>query len=417
MLKIFISFIFILTNTLDATTIYDSVSDAVKNSHKLKTQEIEIKIKQEYIKKAKANNMPIVDVNAYHKIEKTEFEKLETTTANSTNYAITLKQNIYNGFYDKNSIEAAKKDLEIEIIELQKVKQEVIYGAIIAHIQLLNSKNILLITQDTIKQYKSLLRIADKKSLYGDKIDQLEVSLRIEETKMRELNLLKDYNLKIGDYQKAVGERAKDLNYNIKFKNYLVKELSQLDFNKINSDILQKALEIQKSYYLIEQSNSKFLPTVNLELTAYKAEPLVQTEVITDNQYSAQVVVSYNLYNGGRDTIDKEINKLKKLKLITQQYDLADDISNSYLENYTKFKYSEKSKHTINRYIKKSKKKYYTYQKIFKMSSQKTILDMITAISTLANAKENKFQNISDKIISYATILLLQSKLSKRILK
>jgi adhesin transport system outer membrane protein len=417
LIKISILLTFILINILNATTIYDTINDAIKNSYKIKTQEIEIKIKQEYIKKAEANNMPTVDLNLYHKIEKTEFEKLDTVTANSTNYAITLKQNLYNGLYDKNSIEIAKKDLEIEIIELEKITQELIYDAIIAHIQLLNSKNILLITQDTLKKYESLLCIADKKSLYGDKIDQLEVSLRVEETKMRELNLLKDYDLKVANYQKVIGEKAKNLNYNIKFKNYLVKKLSQLNLRKNNSDILQQALQIEKSYYLIEQSNSKFLPTLNLELTAYKTEPLVETKVITDNQYSAQLVVSYNLYNGKRDTIDKEINKLKSLKLITQKHDLIDDISNRYLENYKKFKYSKKSESIINRYIKKTEKKYYTYQKLFQMSSKKTILDMITAISTLANAKENKFQNISDKIISYINLLLLQSKLSKRTLK
>lgn len=415
MSKLFI--ILLLTNLLNAATIYESVSNALKNSEKLRIQDIEIKIKQEYLKKAKAQNMPEVDLSAYHKVEKTEFKESDTTTENSTNYAITLKQNIYNGFYDKNSIEVAKKDLEIELIEFQKVEQEVIYSAIVAHIEILNSKNILSITQDTIKKYKFLLRIADKKSLYGDKIDQLEVSLRIEETKMRELELSKDYHIKISNYKKIIGNLPKNLNYKMKFKSDYIKKVSLLNFDKINQDILQKALEIQKSYYLIEQSNSKFLPTIDLEIKAYQAEPLVQTSVTTENQYSAQIIVKYNLYNGGQDSIDKEINKLKKLQLITEQYDMTDDILNRYSENYTKFKYSQKSKHTINRYIKKTQKRYYTYQKLFKMSSQKTILDMITAISTLVAAKEKKFQNISDKIISYTNILLLQSKLSKRILK
>lgn len=416
--RIFILFIiFLLTNLLNATTIYDSVITAIENSHKLKVQDIEIKIKQEYIKRAKANNMPTVNLTAYHKVEKTEFEELDTRTANSTNYAITLKQNIYNGFYDKNSIDIAKKDLEIEIIAFEKLKQEVIYRAILAHIELLTSKNILLITQNTTKKYKSLLHIAESKSIYGDKIDQLEVNLRIEETKMRELTLLQDYNLKVSNYKKVVGVSPKNLNYNINFKENLVKKVSMLDFNKINKDILKKVLEIEKSYYQIEQLNSKFLPTVDLEVKAYKAEPLVQTEVTTENQYSAQIVINYNLYNGGRDNIDKEINKLKKLKLITEQYDLIDDISNRYSENYIKFKYSRKSKKTIEKYIKQNQKRYHTYKKLFKMSSQKGILDMITAISILASSKETKFQNLNNIIISYSNILLLQSKLSTRILR
>ena len=402
---------------LNANSIYKSVKYALDNSDKLKSQNIEIEIKDKYISQAKANNYPTVDLALYKKREKTEFQDREDSINSSTNYSITLKQNLYNGGYDKNTIEMAKRDREIAMVEYQKVAQEVIYEAIQAHINLVETKKILNIYKDMISKYKSLKYIATQKAKYGNEVDGLEVDVKLENAILRYLELQDTYQRQEEIYREKVGISPNRLSSKIKIKKHLIKNISKINFNKINRELLKNAIDIEKSSYAIAQSNANFLPTVDIELKAYKSEPLVETSVITDNQYSGEINVRYNIFNGGKDKIAKEINKLKRLKLVINHQDILKSIKQKYQKSFMQFKYAQKSTYRINRYIKSSKRKYYKYNKLFKLSSQKSILDMTSVIADIASAKERLAKNITSKVMSYVNILLLQSKLVPKVFR
>jgi len=409
--------ILLLSMELNANSIYQSVKYALDNSDRLKSQNIEIEIKDKYIAQTKANNYPTVDLNLYKKREKTQFQDRADTINSSTNYSITLKQNIYNGGYDKNSINMAKEDRKIAMVEYQKIAQEVIYGAIEAHINLIETKKILEIYKDMIAKYKSLLHLANQKSKYGNELDRLEIDVKLENAKLRYLELQDRYHSQEEIYRARVGISPSKLSGKINFKKYYIKNINRVNFNKINIDLLKNALEIQKSNYAILQSNANFLPTVDIELKAYKSEPLVQTSVITDNQYSGEINVRYNIFNGGKDKITKEINRLKRLKLVINHQDILKNIKQKYQKNFMQFKYAQKSKSKIKRYIKNAKSKYYKYNKLFKLSSQKSILDMSNAIADLSSAKEKLVRNLTTRVMSYINMLLLQSQLTTKVLR
>jgi len=409
--------ILILSIGLNANTIYQSVKYALDNSDKLKSQNIDIEIQDRYIAQAKSANYPTVDLNLYKKREKTEFQNRDDSINSSTNYSITLKQNIYNGGYDKNKIKMAQKDREIAMLEYQKLTQEVIYGAIEAHINLIETQKLLNIYKNMISKYKSFQYMANQKVKYGNEIDKLEVDIKLENAILRYLDLQNTYQRQEEIYREKVGISPYKLNNYIKIKKYLVKDISKINFNKINKDLLNNAINIEKSNYLIAQSNANFLPKIDITLKAYKSEPLVQTDVITDNQYSGEINIRYNLFNGGRDKITKEINRLKKLKLIINHQDILKAIKQKYYKNFLQFKYSQKYTYKIKRYIKNSLKKYNKYNKLFKLSSQKSILDMTGVIADIASAKEKLAKNRTTIIMSYINILLLQSKLTPKVLK
>ena len=199
-------------------------------------------------------------------------------------------------------------------------------------------------------------------------------------------------------------------------KRHFVKNPSKVKL-KENQELLKNLLEIEKAQYKIAQDRSKFLPKVDLEFKAYKAEPLAQVDYVTENQYSVKVNVSYNLYNGGADSINDEINRLEKLKLMATRDDLHRDTYLKYIDYYTQYRYAKKNIAHLNRYINSESNKYHRYKKIFRLSSQKSLLDIVGALEGLYVAKELKVNNQSTRLVNYANILLLQSKLSLKNLR
>lgn len=398
------------------TTIYESAVLALKTTYKLKVQDIEYQIRQKHEDKAKTNNYPKVDLNLYKKREKTEFAAGNSNIQESTNYSVTISQNIYNGGYDSSAIKMAQQDSAIAKSEYQNIKQQVIYEAINTHIGVLLAKERMQIKRRLIAQYQSLLSIVNKKAQYGDANEKVELQSKLYNAKVEYQQIKEDYELKKLQYYEMTGRDATKLNYRIHYKRKFIKDPLKVKLTN-NQELVKNLLEIEKAQYKIAQERSKFLPKVDLELKAYKAEPLAQVDYVTENQYSVKINVSYNLYNGGADAIDNEISRLERLKLMAKRDDLHRDTRLKYYDYYTKYQYSQKNIKNLNRFIANERNKYYRYKKIFKLSSQKGLLDILGALEGLYGAQELKSHTQSIKILNYANMLLVQSKLSLKNLR
>ncbi len=399
-----------------ATTIHQSAYWSLERTYKLKVQTIERQIKQQYEEYAKSNNYPKVDLNLYKKREKTEFATGDTSIQNSTNYSVTLTQNLYNGGYDSNALKMAKQDSKIAQLEYENIKQKVIYEAINTHMALIVSNELLKMQKELIAHYQALWNIVKKKRDYGDANEQVELQSRLDSAKVKYEQLVADYELKKLKYIELTGRQPTRLQSSLGFRDSLMVHPDRVKLHN-NEELVRNLLEIEKAHYQIAQDRARFLPKIDVELKAYKAEPLAQTAYITENQYSAKINLSYNLYSGGKDKIESEISRLKKLKLMAQRSDTFRDVHLKYADYYLQYRYASNNIANLERFIQGESNRYYRAKKIFTLSQDKSLLDILSALEGLYGAKELKMNNLSNKVLQYANMLLLQSKLSLKALQ
>jgi len=413
-INIFLSFMLLTLSSPFSfgNTIVFTMENALHQAYKLKAQGIALEIYKKYEKKAYANYKPKVDVSVYQTMQKTEFTERPSSISHSTNYTLSLKQNLYNGYYDTHAIEMAHTDVSIHSTEYERIEQTIMYDAIMAHLSVLRSKDLLLMQKQLLSQYKSLLSIASKKAFYGDENEQIELQSRYYQAKLKYLELGETFDLNRLKYKRLTGMNSKKLKSDMKVHSALIVPPSRANLSQINPILLKNILEVEKADSQIKRDRSNFLPKVDIELKAYKAEPLAQLSYSTQNQYSATLNLNYNLYNAHRDKLDDEINQLQKIKLILEGDELNEDIIFKYGDFYTKYIYSYKSDKIIKKYILGEKKKYKKYKEIFKLSSDKSLLDLLSTLTNLYHAKELHISNKHGQMAYYNNLLLLQSKLS-----
>jgi len=406
-----ILFIFLL-NPLIASSVSFSVERAIAHAKKLKAQGLEIQIYQKYEATAKANYQPIVNFNVYQKSEKTEFTTRKSSVQNSSNFSLSLKQNIYNGAYDKYNIQMAQKDIALAQMEYEKINQSIIYEALSIHLAVFLAKERLYGQRKLLGEYNTLLKIAEYKAEYGDENEKNELISRKYSASMKKLSLQEDYALKKAQYLEYTGSYVKSLKMDLNMKKNLIPPPSYARLEQSNWDILKNILELSKVKDEINRDKSLFLPKIDLELQAYKAEPLAQLAYATENQYSAKLNLSYNFYNGKRDKLKSEITQLRKLQLLRQGDDIYRDVSLKYSEYYIQYKHSLKTNNLLANYLKTERKKYFQYKKIFKLSGAKSLLDILGVLENIEYLKNMKYANIEKKVMTYTNMLFLQSKLS-----
>ena len=400
------------SSLLLATTVLESIENALTHTQKLKVQAFEVEIQQKYEEQAKSNYYPRIDFNLYKKEEKIEFQSSESEIYSSTNYSLSLTQNLYNGNFDEYMIKMFGKDVEFNLLEYEHIEQNVIYEALSSHLSLFLATTLMKTQKSLLNDYQALIKIANTKGKYGDENEQIALQSSFYNAKIKYLHLKEDYAFKRFKYIQIVGKEPSNLGLGLKIKKGLVASAQEVNLRETNHNLRQNTLKREKAELQIERDKSLFLPKLDLELKAYKVEPLAQLSTITENQYSAKINLSYNFYNGGRDKLEKEINQLKKLKLMAQGDDLNEDIGLKYSDSLNKYHYTLKNIQTINRYIINETNKYDKYKKIFKLSGNKSLMDILTALNNLYSAKELKTTNQYGQMMNYVNLLLLQSKLT-----
>ena len=281
---------------------------------------------------------------------------------------------------------------------------------------LIVSSELLKMQKELIAHYQSLWNIVNKKAQYGDANEQVELRSRLDSAKVKHEQLTADYEFKKLKYIELTGRQPTNLQTSLGFKDSLMVHPDRVKLQN-NEELVRNLLEIEKAHYQIAQDRARFLPKIDLELKAYKAEPLAQAAYITENQYSAKINLSYNLYSGGKDKIESEISRLKKLKLMAQRNDTVRDIRLKYADYYLQYRYASNNIAILERFIQGESNRYYRVKKIFTLSQDKSLLDILGALEGLYGAKELKMNNLSNKVLQYANMLLLQSKLSLKALQ
>lgn len=300
-----------------ATTVLESILTAIETHPAIAVEEANQKADEYQIDAARSGYFPHLDIVqssiGYQRFSLDEkkdpplsFKEEGTVTHKVSNPAVVLSQTVFDGFATYYAVEFAHRQAEAAQAVVGQTREQVAYDAANAFFVLQAQQQLLVVADEIIKKHQEILDKVKKRVEGGISTvaDVYQVESRLEDAfaiKERTMGQLEDA---YANFIEKVGFRPDD---NL--------EKSSLPLDCISSGvevILTQAADnnpriivdldnLKVAEAALDQTLSPFMPTIRAQLIANS--PIVNPGGITGTQkvYTAQLVLDYNLFSGGRD--------------------------------------------------------------------------------------------------------------------
>ncbi len=304
------------------------------NDPALDFQEFQIENTKLDLETQKAGWLPTVDfTGSYAKETINNIDTKSNTHMDAKDYTIDVKQLVYD-FKIDHSINKSKLDLQKSAFALQQKEQAVLYrsvasyfGVIKAYRQVLNSQKVQKSIYDQV--------IAEQKKIKsgaGSKTDLLQAQAvyqkNLAATNSAKTTLMNAINMYYRNFKTQPVDISK-MSLPVVPYDKLPKQLA--DATKIafeNNPSLQiDEIELKKLSYDKKIDEAKFFPKIELSAKAQQKDNVSGT-ADQKEEFTLKAELTYNLYNGGKDSISMKKNKLKRL----QQKAKIQDLQNAHKE-------------------------------------------------------------------------------------
>ncbi|MCM8819104.1 MAG: TolC family protein [Candidatus Omnitrophica bacterium] len=413
---IIFSIIFSLSFTQEMLKLDDCIKIAIENNLKIKIAKS--KIDQSFYQKEIARKylLPSLSLSFnYTYLGDNEgimidgLGPLKFTEDNLYTFGFTFKQPLFTGWKIEKGYEIAKESYEKLKIDYEKEMSDLILDVKKSYLNILKAKRFL----ETSKKYKENLErhIQEAEKLFHQgivtKLDILktEVALKSVETKIIEsenylklakanlnfiLNRDLDYEFEVEDILE-VKENKKDYKW--------WRDTSLKERNEIKS--FQKLISIYDKNIDIEKSN--LYPQIYFFLN-YNIERGTQTSFEKwDTNWNTGILLSFNIWNWGQ-TKDRIKKAEKEKEEIENQYKILKnsieiEVKNAYLNFIAAENKIEESK----KQIEKAEENLRVAEILYK-EGLSTTLDVIDAITSLTEAKNNYYNALYEYKIAYSQL-------------
>ena len=420
--RIFYFFIFII---FICTSTYASEKKLILNDlfHHVVNEDPEI-LQKKYIyeeniklkKIAESGYYPTVDITSTIGKEKKEYS-INTTNNKYTDISIDTKLNIYNGGFDTYNNNYSNLKIESSKYSLQETIDKNIVASAEVYINILRNYELLESSKDVVNRYYKFYKDIEKKFEVG-------VGTLLEMSKAKSMydSSLLDLNKQENSYNEALIELeyySNDNNKNIKLF------LPTIDFNfdmsieealniAYSMNPIIKVSEINKKIIESEykRDSSTFKP--KLDLISNFTKENQDTSTLEEN-YNIKLELSYNLFNGFKDTHlnskNRKIYKQKSQILQNIKRDVRKETS-QVINNYHNIK---KRLKYLNRYYKSQIVSLYTSHKEFSLAKT-NLTSLILVENDFVSAKKEIINSNYDFLITKFRILEAIGESSKILL-
>lgn len=410
------------TCTLNATTMKEAVENTLQQNPQLKSIIENNKAYKLYIDGEKGNYLPTLDLQVIGESEKVK-SKLEgssevTESQDGVNAKLVLEQLIYDGGLTPSKIEEA--ELRSKVNELSNTSQAegVIFDTVIAYLDLAKYKERLNLAEGNVATHeKHLVTAKSNEEFTGNSLDTYEVKSKLHLAKKNMIEELDNQQIAQNSFKRLTGLEIKDdvcaPNIDQEVLPADIKEM--VDFAiKNNSSVLAQVAKISEQRAIINQEKSKYLPTLKLKLERSYDEDLIIANS-EQNEYSAQLVLNYNLFNG---TKDKNSNAREKLFLKESQEILnskTDLVVDEVTSAYNTFKITKDKIAELEDYVTANENILLIYKEQFE-GGTRTFVDILDVESDLYDAKVQLIDEQIKLLEVYYTILRTTSQIQNVVL-
>lgn len=310
-------FFLLINSAVLGTTIKEAVMTAIQTNPSVGVDEATAKAGDYQVDAAQAGYLPTLNIVAasagYQKYKINEklspplsFPLKGQVTQFVSNPTVVLSQTIFDGFATPFAVDRAREAAKAAYATLGQTREQIAFNATSAYINLLSQQKLLAVAEETIKKHQEILDKVKKRVTGGISTiaDVYQVESRLEEAFVIKERTEGQLEAAVGDFIEAVGFRPIDeletpiLPYD-HISSGLECVLTRVYKNSPAVIVAEKNFQVAKA--ALDQTLSPFMPTIRAQLLSNA--PVYNQSGIHAKQsaYTAQLVLDYNLFSGGRD--------------------------------------------------------------------------------------------------------------------
>jgi adhesin transport system outer membrane protein len=406
---------------LCATNIKDVAVQTLDNNDEIKAIQKNNEAFKYYIDEQKGGYYPKLDltVDVEAKDTETDPEGGTSSTVDQRGYngQLDFEQLIWDGGLTPAKIDEAKSKYNENFFTNKNKVENIIFDGIEAYLDILKSKNRIVLTNENIVLNENYLTIeTDKESITGDSLGrhQSEAKLHLVKNKLLE-EMKKELQAK-SNYEKVVGVKFAGEACTPNINQTLIPDTKAAAMEQAlqnNYEIKSQMASIEKQRALLNQSKSDFYPTLKFKAQALQDDDLISNDAQT-NKMSAKIELTYNLYNGNKDSVVESRNvafleeSKSKLEVVTNK--IVDELNIAY-EDYV---IAKKQIVELSKYLKSNEQIVSIYKYQVEGGTAK-VIDLLNAEITLYNSKLSLIDAKIDLKVAYFKVLTIMGKLEESI--
>ena len=406
---------------LNATSLQEAVDNTIVQNPELEAIYENNKAYKTYIEEAKGDYRPVIDleVTAESKDTKSKPEGNPEVnkSQNGMNAQIKLDQMIYDGGLTPAKIEEAKyRDQVNRFINSAKV-EGVILDGVKAYLDLVKYDQRLKLSEVNLATHESYLVTAKStEEVSGDALDTFEVKAKLHLAKKNYIDEKDNEQISQNSFKRITGlDGASEVCMPTITQAVPPKDLGELIDSALtnNFTIQAQMAKIREQRAIINQEESKFLPTLKFQLSGTWDDDLITADTRKDI-YSAKVVMNYNFYSGGKHQTSKlreNIFLKESTQILDSQTDLVVDELTSAFNSFNNI---ELKIDELKGYVSTNKDILAIYKDQFEAGTR-TFVDILDIESDLYNAKVQLIDEEINLLTTYYTMVSLLSNLQNEI--
>ncbi len=420
--KVLATVLFSSSCVLNATTLNDAVENLLVVNPEVEAIKKNNEAYKTYIDEAKGNYKPVVDLEVIADTKKTK-SKLDGTgnwvdeSQEGLDGQLNLEQLIYDGGLTPALVEETKYRYENNMLTNSASVEAVVLSAVTAYLDLVKYEERLEISKNNIKIHERYFETAkEAEKISGDALDTVEVKARLHLAKKNYIEELDNQQIAQNSFKRIVGQDIKDNVCSPTTNDSLIPDSIDTFVNNVlaqNNTVLAQMAKIQEQRAIINQEESKYLPTLKFNLNGTWDDDYI-TSNTEKKIYSANIVLNYNFYTGGQD---KQSNLREKLflkestKILDSKSDLVVDEATSA---YNSYKISKDKIEELKGYVSANEDLLQIYKDQFE-AGNRTFVDVLDIESDLYDAKIQLIDEEVKLSELYYTMLSLTSNLQDSI--
>lgn len=364
---------------------------------------------------AAGNYLPKLDVSAGTSFEKHD-EPLLVDNFNSHSQTVTLSQMIYDGFATSNEVDRLDHNRLVKLYDLYDITETTTLEVVKAHLDVLRYRKLVEFAEENYVQHRALYDQLQSKAAagVGRRVDLEQSAGRLalaESNLLSETSNLHDVSAR---YQRLVGARPgkmltepTGLDQGIPDDLSLAMEKSATE----NPAILAAVENVRASDSDAKGHRSAFQPRVDVKLSGQHGTN-INSEIGETNDKTAQVVLTWNLFNGFSDRA--RLHQLAEQINVSRDYrdkvcrDLRQNLEIAFND---KRKIAEMLKY-LDQHQLSTEKARDAYRQQFNIG-QRTLLDLLDSENELFQAKRAYVEAEYDQQIAYARVQAAMGNLFK----
>ncbi len=314
---------FLISSSVSALTLQKTVSEVLTTNPVIQEQLKNYRATRQDMSIADSDYMPTVDIvgGVGWKTKGHLANQPDYNDHGAYNSAVIVKQNLFNGFKTLYSVAYEKARVVAAAYNYVEKADDVTLQTTKAYLDLLRAYELYKVVKENVAEneliYSKVYELYVSGAAAKSELDKIQSSLSLARSNLTvKRNNLLDARFALHEFLGRVVsvEALEKPVFSAKLPSSRIRAM-QFAFEH-NPSLLVSRFNIKAAQKKYKQARQNYYPSVDLEAAQYYSDNW-QTSVQQDDRFEVMLNVTYNLYNGGKDSARKQ----KNISLVNEEVD------------------------------------------------------------------------------------------------